>query len=516
MTGRRRITIAGAGPGGICTAVKLKQAGIEDFVLLEKSHRPGGTWAKNRYPGLSCDVPSLVYSFSFEPKVDWSRPFATQPEILDYMAHVVEKYDLAPHIRYGTEIREAIWDDPQSAWRIATADGWATSSDVFITALGMFNKLRWPDIRGLDDFAGPTVHSGAWPESGLDLRGKAVAVIGSAGAAVQMIPEIAAEAARLDVYQRTANWVFPKDDTPFTPEEIAARVADPSIADRMRDEALDFFERLLTYADRDLIADLEAKGRENLAQVRDPELRERLRPKLPFGAQRPLNSDVYYPAFNADHVTLVTDPIEAITAGGVRTTDGTERPVDVLVLATGYEANRFLSVIDVVGRDGLYLGRAWDDGPHAYRGVSVAGFPNLFMLYGPNTNTGSILTMLEMQADYVLDKLARMERENLSWLEVRRRRHGCVQRLAAGGHREGRGLARGRQPVLPPRVGPDRDPVPREHDRVPHDARDAGRRCVRRRRGADAGRRSGLTRSRATCGHARPPSGASREPWKSP
>ncbi len=419
MTGRRRITIAGAGPGGICTAVKLKQAGIEDFVLLEKSHRPGGTWAKNRYPGLSCDVPSLVYSFSFEPKVDWSRPFATQPEILDYMAHVVEKYDLAPHIRYGTEIREAIWDDPQSAWRIATADGWATSSDVFITALGMFNKLRWPDIRGLDDFAGPTVHSGAWPESGLDLRGKAVAVIGSAAAAVQMIPEIAAEAARLDVYQRTANWVFPKDDTPFTPEEIAARVADPSIADRMRDEALDFFERLLTYADRDLIADLEAKGRENLAQVRDPELRERLRPKLPFGAQRPLNSDVYYPAFNADHVTLVTDPIESITAGGVRTTDGTERPVDVLVLATGYEANRFLSVIDVVGRDGLYLGRAWDDGPHAYRGVSVAGFPNLFMLYGPNTNTGSILTMLEMQADYVLDKLARMERENLSWLEVR-------------------------------------------------------------------------------------------------
>ena len=416
---RRRITIAGAGPGAIATAVKLKQAGIEDFVMLEKSHRPGGTWARNRYPGLSCDVPSLMYSFSFEQKVDWTRPFASQPEILEYMAHVVDAYDLAPHIRYGTEVREARWDDAHAAWRIVTGEGWATASDVLITGLGMFNKLRWPAIPGLDDFAGTTVHSGAWPEGGLDLRGKAVAVIGSAASAVQMIPEIAAEASRLDVYQRTANWVFPKDDTPFTQEEIAARVRDRSIADRMRQEAYELFERLLTYSDHELIADLEAKGLENLAQVNDPELRERLRPKLPFGAQRPLNSDVYYPTFNQEHVTLITDPIEAITARGVRTAKEIERPVDVLVLATGYEANRFLSVIDVIGRDGLHLGHVWEDGPHAYKGVAVAGFPNLFMLYGPNTNTGSILTMLEVQADYILGKLARMEREGLDWLEVR-------------------------------------------------------------------------------------------------
>jgi cyclohexanone monooxygenase len=416
---RRRITVAGAGPGGICTAVKLKQAGIEDFVLLEKSHRPGGTWSRNRYPGLSCDVPSLLYSFSFARKVDWSRPFATQPEILEYMAEIVDTYDLAPHIRYGTEIRHARWDDEHSAWRIRTGEGWTTASDVLITGLGMFNKMRWPDIPGLDDFAGVTVHSGAWPESGLDLEGKAIAVIGSAASAVQMIPELAAQASRLDVYQRTANWVFPKDDTPFTAEEIAARVRDPSIADRMRAEALDFFERLLTYADAKLIADLEAQGRENLAQVRDPELRERLRPKLPFGAQRPLNSDVYYPTFNAEHVTLITDPIGEITPHGVRTADGIERPVDVLVLATGYEANRFLSVIDVAGRDGVRLGDVWEDGPHAYRGIAVAGFPNLFMLYGPNTNTGSILTMLEHEADYILAALARIEREGLDWLEVR-------------------------------------------------------------------------------------------------
>jgi cyclohexanone monooxygenase len=417
--GRRRITIAGAGPGGICTAIKLKQAGIEDFVLLEKSGRPGGTWARNRYPGLSCDVPSLLYSFSFEQKVDWSRPFATQPEILEYMTHVVDAYDLAPHIRLHSEVRDARWDDERSAWRVTTGEGWTTASDVLISGLGMFNRLRWPDIPGIDDFAGLTVHSGAWPEAGLDLTGKAVAVIGSAASAVQMIPEIAAQAARLDVYQRTPNWVFPRDDTPYTEQEIAERRRDPAIALALRQEFFEFFERLLTYADAELIADLEAQGRENLAQVRDPELREKLRPKLPFGAQRPLNSDHYYPTFNQEHVTLVTDPIAGVTAGGVRTADGTERPVDVLVLATGYEANRFLSVIDVVGRDGLHLNDLWRTGPHAYRGTTVAGFPNLFMLYGPNTNTGSIPQMLEAQADYILGRLARMDREGLDWLEVR-------------------------------------------------------------------------------------------------
>jgi cation diffusion facilitator CzcD-associated flavoprotein CzcO len=417
---RRRITIAGAGPGGICTAVKLKQAGIEDFVLLEKSGRPGGTWSRNRYPGLSCDVPSMLYSFTFEQKVDWSRPFATQAEILEYMAQVVETYELAPHIRLHSEIREARWDDPASAWRITTSEGWTTASDVLISGIGMFNRLRWPDIPGLDDFAGLTVHSGAWPEDGVDVRGRAVAVIGSAASAVQMIPELADEAQRLDVYQRTANWVFPKEDGAFSAEEIEERLRDPSIALRMREEAFELFERLLTYRDRELIDLLTEKGAENLAQVRDPELRERLRPRLPFGAQRPLNSDVYYPTFNREHVTLVTEPIERITARGIRLAGGTEREADVLVCATGYEANRFLSVIDVLGREGARLAEAWADGPYAFKGIAMSGFPNLFMLYGPNTNTGSILQMLEHEVDYVLARLQRMEREGLAWIDVRR------------------------------------------------------------------------------------------------
>jgi cyclohexanone monooxygenase len=418
--GRRRITIAGAGPGGLCTAIKLKQAGIEDFVILEKSGRPGGTWSRNRYPGLSCDVPSLLYSFSFEQKVDWSRPFATGPEILEYMAHVVEAYDLMPHIRLHSEVRDARWDDDRAAWRVTTSEGWTTASDLLVTGLGMFNRLRWPDISGIEDFAGLTVHSGAWPEDGLDLTGKAVAVIGSAASAVQMIPEIAAQASRLDVYQRTANWVFPRDDTPYTEQELEERRRDPSIALALRAEFFAFFERLLTYADTELIADLEAQGRRNLEQVRDPEVREKLRPRLPFGAQRPLNSDHFYPTFNLEHVTLVTDPIAEITTHGVRTADGEERPVDVLVLATGYEANRFLSVIDVVGRDGLRLADLWSEGPHAYRGTTVAGFPNLFMLYGPNTNTGSITMMLEHQADYIVGKVQELDRSGHDWIEVRR------------------------------------------------------------------------------------------------
>jgi cation diffusion facilitator CzcD-associated flavoprotein CzcO len=417
--GRRRITIAGAGPGGICTAIKLKQAGIEDFVILERSGRVGGTWARNRYPGLACDVHSMLYSFTFEQKVDWTRSFATQPEIEQYMRHCVEKYDLGPHIRFDADLREARWDDDACAWRLSTADGRSTGSDVLVAAIGMFNALRRPDIPGLDDFAGRTVHSGAWPDDGVDLDGRRVAVIGSAASAVQMIPELAGRAAALTVFQRTANWVFPKPDERYSDEQIEERRRDPALGLAIRREFTEFFEALITYDRTDLIDDLMVKGLENLAAVEDPVTREKLRPLLPFGAQRPLNSNTYYPTFNREHVRLVTDPIASISPRGVVTEDGVEHEADVLVLATGYEANRFLSVIEVAGRAGVRLADVWRDGPHAYKGMAIAGFPNLFMLYGPNTNAGCILEMLEMQADYVIDRIGRLEREGADWIEVR-------------------------------------------------------------------------------------------------
>jgi cation diffusion facilitator CzcD-associated flavoprotein CzcO len=417
--GRRHITIVGAGPAGIATAIKLKAAGFDDFVILEKLAKPGGTWANNRYPGLSCDVPAHLYSFSFEQKPDWSRSFAKQPEILRYMGELVEKYGLDSHIRYETELSEAHWDEEAGTWRLTTTDGWVTSSDVFISALGMFNALRWPDIPGFADFGGLAIHTATWPESGLDLHGKTVAVIGTAASAVQLIPEIVDEVDHLYVHQRTANWVFPKEEEVYSADRLDDMRRDPSIGHGIREELLDYFEELLTWDKPDLNKELADKGIENLQNVEDEEIRKKLYPQLPFGSQRPLFSTDYYLAFNRPNVDLITDGIAEITPAGIRTVDGVERPVDVIVVATGYEASRFLSVIDVSGRNEVSLADAWSDGAEAYLGITVSNFPNLFMLYGPNTNQGSIPNMLELQADYIVGKLDYMRREGIAQLDLK-------------------------------------------------------------------------------------------------
>jgi cation diffusion facilitator CzcD-associated flavoprotein CzcO len=418
--GRRHITIAGAGPGGICAGIKLKQAGFEDFVILERSARVGGTWANNRYPGLCCDTPSLLYSFTFEQKVDWTRTCARQPEIRQYMQHCVDKYELAPHIRFNSDLREARWDDDACRWLLTTADGWATSSDVFIGALGMFNQLSWPEIPGLEDFGRQVIHTGNWPEAGVDLRGKSVAVIGCAASATQAIPEIARDAASLVVYLRTANWVVPKEDEPYSEARLEEMRLNPEIGLETRNEYLEWAEAVLTFDKPELMKELEENAFENLAAVDDPEIREQLRPRVPFGSQRILFSNDFYPTFNRDNVELVTDEIESITPQGVTTVDGRERRVDVLILATGYQTTKFLSVIDVAGRGDVRLEDAWRDGAHAYLGITVSGFPNLFMLYGPNTNQGSILLMLEHEVDYIVRKLEHMRQNDIAWVDVRR------------------------------------------------------------------------------------------------
>ena len=418
--GRRHITIAGAGPGGICAGIKLKQAGFEDFVILERSTSVGGTWANNRYPGLCCDTPSLLYSFTFEQKLDWTRTCARQPEIRQYMQHCVDKYELAPHILFNAEVREARWDDDACRWLLTTADGWTTSSDVFIGALGMFNQLSWPEIPGLEDFGRQVIHTGNWPEAGVDLRGKSVAVIGCAASATQAIPEIARDAASLVVYLRTANWVVPKEDEPYSEARLEEMRLNPEVGLEIRNEYLEWAEAVLTFDKPELMKELEEKAFENLAAVDDPEIREKLRPRVPFGSQRILFSNDFYPTFNRDNVELVSDEIESITPQGVSTVDGRERTADVLILATGYQTTKFLSVIDVVGRSGVRLGDAWRDGAHAYLGITVSGFANLFMLYGPNTNQGSILLMLEHEVDYIVRKLEHMRQNDIAWIDVRR------------------------------------------------------------------------------------------------
>ncbi|MBK7951997.1 MAG: NAD(P)/FAD-dependent oxidoreductase [Deltaproteobacteria bacterium] len=413
-----RIAIIGAGPGALCMGVRLRQAGFEDFVLLEKGDGVGGTWHHNRYPGCACDIQSALYSFSFEIKKDWTRPYASQPEILRYMEDLARKYDLLRHVRFGAEVTRATWDESRSCWTLALASGDHVEAEIVVSALGMFNELAMPDLPGLSDFAGTCFHSARWRWDH-DLAGRRVAVVGSAASAVQFVPEIAKQAGRLFLFQRTANWILPKQDTPYTPEELEHRRSHPTAALEERDEVYRRVDGGMTFSDPKLVAECEAAGLAALEVVRDPGTRAKLRPTHAWGCKRPLYSNDYLPAFNRPELELVTEPIERITREGVLTRDGALRACDTLILATGFAANKYLSAIDATGRDGIHIGEAWRDGAQAYLGVTTAGFPNLFMLYGPNTNNGSILTMIEYQVDYVLRQIARIVDEDLAWLDVR-------------------------------------------------------------------------------------------------
>ena len=413
-----RIIIIGAGPGGMCTAIKLQEAGIRDFVILEKAGGVGGTWWHNRYPGAECDVKSHLYSFSFEIKRDWSRPFAGQPEILEYLEHVASKYGVLPFVQFNTEVKAAHWQDEAGHWEVVTRDGQIYQAPILVSGMGMFNDLAWPEIPGLADFRGKVFHSARW-DQGYDLTGKRVGVVGSAASAVQFIPEIAARTGRLHVFQRTANWVAPKDDKPYTPEQIEHFRRDPDAIHEARARVYREIEDFMLFNNAKLQSDLTGLALKNIEVVRDPVLRAKLTPRYPFGCKRPLFSNLYYPVFNLPHVELVTDRIERLTASGIITTDGITRELDTLILATGFEVSRYLSAIEVTGRQGISLTDAWNDGAQAYLGVMTHGFPNLFMLYGPNTNNGSILEMIEIQVDYIVRQIARLDAERLAFIDVR-------------------------------------------------------------------------------------------------
>ena len=413
-----RIGIIGAGPGGLCAAIRLRQEGYTDVVVWERADGVGGTWRRNSYPGCACDIPSHLYCFSFEPKVDWSRPYATQPEILDYLEHCVDAYRLHPFLRLGCGVSAARWDDADGAWHVTTDDGQVTTVDVLVSALGMFNDLVEPDLPGLDAFAGVVFHSARW-DHGHDLAGERVAVVGSAASAVQLVPEVAKIAGRLSVFQRSPNWVAPKDDTPFTPEQLERFRTDPAAAQAERDKIWGWVDVAQTFASAEMREAARQRGLANLALVEDPDVRRRLTPSYAYGCKRPLISNDWYPAFNRPNVELVTEPITKVTADAIVTADGRERSFDTIVLATGFETTRFLSSIEVTGRHGRRLDDAWADGAQAYLGVTTSGFPNLFMLYGPNTNNGSIIFQIECQVAYLLRQLDRLDREGLTWMDVK-------------------------------------------------------------------------------------------------
>jgi cation diffusion facilitator CzcD-associated flavoprotein CzcO len=417
-TSHVHVAVIGAGPGGIATAVRLLEAGIDDFVILEKAAGVGGTWWNNRYPGLECDVPSHLYSFSFALKPDWSKPYAGQPEILDYMQKVVADFGLWPFIRCNTKVVAATWDEAAARWTLRTEGGDEVIAAAVVSSQGMFGELHWPDIAGRESFEGTAFHSGAW-RTDLSLEGLRVAVIGSAASAVQFVPEIAKTAGRVHVYQRSANWVLPKEDTPFTAAQLATFVDDRRALEAERAVIQQRVASNPPFGNPETRALMEDLGRKNIEVVDDPALREKLLPATPWGCQRPLFSNVYYPTFNLPHIELVTEPIECITPHGVVTADGTTREVDVIIYATGYETTRYASVIDFRGRDGRSINDAWSDGALAYLGISTSGFPNLFMLYGPNTNHGSIIFMIECQVAYVVRMLSRMRDQAIAAVDVR-------------------------------------------------------------------------------------------------
>lgn len=398
---------------------RLREAGIDDFVILDKASGVGGTWWYNTYPGAECDVQSHLYSFSFEPKLDWSRPYAGQAEILGYFNHVADKYGLRPHIRFDTTITAARWSDTDDRWRVTTADGRTYEAEVVVSAIGMFNNIVWPQIDGIADFKGDYWHSARWNHD-IDLTGKHVGVVGIAASAIQFVPQIAPKVGSLHLYQRTANWVVPKGNEPYTQEQIDYYRAHPEAVRKSREDLYNVWNSLCTFQEKALMKKIEESGLARIAEVKDPETRTKLTPHHPFGCRRPLFADNYYPVFNRDNVTLDTTDIERITPRGVRTVDGVETEFDVIIYSTGFETTTYLNAIEVSGRGGVTLNEAWRDGAMAYRGVTTAGFPNLYMLYGPNTNQGCILYMIEQEVDYVMRQLGRMDAERLAWLDVKR------------------------------------------------------------------------------------------------
>lgn len=415
-----RFTIIGAGAGGLCAGIKLKESGQDDFLIFDKEPRVGGTWQRNTYPGLECDIASPLYCFSFAPNPDWSGPFPPQPEIREYIEGVARDHGLEPHLRLGVGAVAATWDEPKARWRVRFEDGSEVESQFVISAVGMFGPLSWPDIPGLDTFEGTTFHSAAWNHDH-DLTGERVAVIGSAASAVQFIPEIAPGLAKLHVFQRTPNWVLPKENAPYSEEQKAAFRAQPELLAEGRQNLFNVVEQSLTYLEPGFFQAAEDMGREALLAVEDPEVRAKLTPDHPFGAKRPLASNKYLQTFNEDHVELVTDGVAKITPNGVVSPDGTEREVDTIIFATGFDTQKYVSALDVEGRDGKTIQEAWRNGPEAYFGVTTSGFPNLFQLYGPNTNGGnSIILMLEFQVDYTLRLIAEADRAGADWIDVRR------------------------------------------------------------------------------------------------
>ena len=418
-----KVLIVGAGFGGIGAAIELRRHGFRDVTILDRSDDFGGTWYHNTYPGVACDVPSHLYSFSFAPRRHWSRICSPQSEILAYLREVAREFGVDELIVPRTEVTSCTWDDEARRWTVASADGRCWEADALVVATGQLHRTAYPPVEGRETFAGHSFHSAEWDHD-YDLRGKRVAVVGTGASAVQFVPEIAREVERLVVFQRTGNWFLPRKNHPY-PGLVKAIIRwVPGLQALRRRFLFNYIESITL-----MIRHPRTWGRLGHArsavfmrwQLRDPELRKELWPDYTFGCKRILFSSHFLRALQRPNVQLVTDAITRMTPKGIVTADGTEHEVDCIIYGTGFRTTDFMFPMEIAGARGRTLREAWAHGPHAHLGITVPGFPSLFLMYGPNTNTsgGSIIVYHEAQAAYLRQALELVRDRGVAAIEVR-------------------------------------------------------------------------------------------------
>ena len=417
------VLIVGAGFSGICMAIKLREAGMNSFLIIEKSADIGGTWWDNRYPGCACDIPSHLYSFSFEPSPDWTRMYPGQQELQDYLKGCVARHQLAPQIRLNTRFQEAVWDEAAGVWRSTTHDGTRIRARVLVSGMGALHVPRYPDLPGLERFKGPAFHSSAW-DYGVELGGKNVAVVGTGASSIQFVPQIAPHVGKLHLFQRTPAWIVPRLDFAIS-EKWKRRFRNIPLT-RWAFRQYIFWRqevRILGFLGNEKFRKkVEAISLRHLARrIKDPKMRTALTPNYQLGCKRVLVSDDFYPSLNRPNVELVTEAITEVRERSILTRDGIERPIDVLIYGTGFRATEPLIGWRIVGRGGVEIHDAWKERMSAYLGVTVTGFPNFFMLLGPNTGLGhnSVVLMIEAQVRYAMKCLKLMKRRKQRVIEVR-------------------------------------------------------------------------------------------------
>ena len=417
------VAIVGAGFGGLGIAIRLKQDGIDDFVLIEREDDVGGTWWANSYPGAQCDIPSNLYSFSFAPNPDWSRAYPLRDEIQAYLRGCAERFDVLPHVRLKCELLAASWLAGEQRWELETSNG-PLSARVLVAAPGLLSEPWTPTIPGEGVFEGNTFHTARW-DHGDDLAGKRVAVIGAGASAVQVVPQIQPHAGKLVLFQRTPPWVVPQPDRPVPPRMRERYRRFPALQRLARGAIYSTVEMLVPGLTRDrrLMKPMELAARAQLRlQVKDPELRRRLTPDYEIGCKRIVFSNDWYPAIQAPNVELVSTGVQELREQSIVGADGAEHKIDTLIFATGFKPAELPIATRIRGREGSSLAEVWGGSPEAYLGTTVAGFPNLLLFYGPNLNLGhnSIVYMLESQMNYAIDALRTMRRRGAAEFEVRR------------------------------------------------------------------------------------------------